>query len=390
MKASRILLATLILVGCAQAAYSEKSASENGASSVRVVAIGDIHGDYGNFLLVLEDTGLVDKRGRWTGGNSTLVQLGDVPDRGPDTLKIIEYLRKLTKQAEKAGGRVRALIGNHESMNMQGDLRYVHAGEYAAFVDRGSKKKQDRYYAATVAHIKSITPEEEWPEFDQAHRAAWEQRFPPGYVEHRVEWAPAGDLGKWVLGNDAAAKVGDSLFLHGGLNLVPPFMPLTEINTRVRTELAAPENLPDEALVNSPDGPLWNRGLATLPETDENQQAVEAMLEHYGAKRIVVGHTPILRTLLPRFGGRVIVADVGLSEHYGGATAALVLENGSAWLYQNGERIEIPTRRDEVKSYLAKLKEIAPSPELIDQYMEKLFAAEVAAEEAKNAAVEAL
>ena len=104
----------------------------------RIVAIGDIHGDYDNYMAVLKNAGVVNRRGRWAAGKTHVVQVGDIPDRGPDTLKIIEHLQKLEKQAKKAGGRLHLLIGNHEHMNIMGDLRYVHPGEYEAFETRNS------------------------------------------------------------------------------------------------------------------------------------------------------------------------------------------------------------------------------------------------------------
>ena len=106
----------------------------------RIVAIGDIHGDYQNYITVLKEAGVVNKRGKWAAGKTHVVQVGDIPDRGPDTLKIIEHLQKLEKQAKKAGGYLHLLIGNHEYMNVSGDLRYVHPGEYESFETRQSKK----------------------------------------------------------------------------------------------------------------------------------------------------------------------------------------------------------------------------------------------------------
>ena len=47
----------------------------------RIVAIGDLHGDYGNYIEALRVAGLVDKKGKWSGGNTHLVQTGDIPDR---------------------------------------------------------------------------------------------------------------------------------------------------------------------------------------------------------------------------------------------------------------------------------------------------------------------
>ena len=99
----------------------------------RIVAIGDLHGDFEAYAEVMATAGLRNAKGKWIGGKTHLVQTGDITDRGPDSKKILDDLRKLTKQAKRAGGRVHQLLGNHEMMNMLGDLRYVDLGEYLAF-----------------------------------------------------------------------------------------------------------------------------------------------------------------------------------------------------------------------------------------------------------------
>src|SRR5688500_9526644 len=83
------------------------------AAPPRIVAIGDLHGDYDAWRAIAVASGLIDARSRWTGGNATLVQMGDVVDRGPDSLKIINDLMRLQREAARRGGRVVALIGNH-------------------------------------------------------------------------------------------------------------------------------------------------------------------------------------------------------------------------------------------------------------------------------------
>ncbi len=108
----------------------------------RIVAVGDLHGDYDAWTAIARAAGLTDAKGRWAAGATTLVQMGDVADRGPDSLKIIRHLMKLQREASKRGGRVIVLVGNHEAMNMTGDLRYVHPGEYRAFVDRNSEARR--------------------------------------------------------------------------------------------------------------------------------------------------------------------------------------------------------------------------------------------------------
>src|SRR6476619_2557951 len=121
------ILILRVLMGAAFAAQGEWTDVE------RVVAVGDVHGDYTRFVAVLRSAGLIDEKGRWTGGKAHLVQTGDVLDRGADSRKVMDLLMSLEKQAAKAGGHVHALIGNHEARNLYGDLRYTTAEEFAAF-----------------------------------------------------------------------------------------------------------------------------------------------------------------------------------------------------------------------------------------------------------------
>src|SRR5215212_7829104 len=76
-----------------------------GQSSQRVVAVGDLHGDYGAWIDIARSAGLIDAKLHWAGATTTLVQAGDITDRGPDSLKIIRHLQKLDKEAASAGGR---------------------------------------------------------------------------------------------------------------------------------------------------------------------------------------------------------------------------------------------------------------------------------------------
>ena len=115
-----------------------------------MVAVGDVHGDYAEFVSVLRSAGLIDEKGRWTGGKAHLVQTGDVLDRGADSRKVMDLLMSLEKQAAKAGGRVHALIGNHEAMNLYGDLRYTTPGEFAAFRTDQSEKLRTAFWEREV------------------------------------------------------------------------------------------------------------------------------------------------------------------------------------------------------------------------------------------------
>jgi hypothetical protein len=77
------------------------------------------------------------------------------------------------------------------------------------------------------------------------------------------------------------------------------------------------------------DGPLWYRGLATMP--DDQQPAVDALLRRHGARRIVLGHTPQLPgRIRTRFGGLVALIDTGMLTSFfkGGQPSALEIQDG--------------------------------------------------------------
>src|SRR3972149_10543666 len=90
----------------------------------RVVAVGDVHGAYENFVAVLEGTGLIDARHHWIGGRAHLVQTGDVVDRGPDSRRVMDLLMELEEQAEKAGGGGPCLNRDHEGQKRARFLGY--------------------------------------------------------------------------------------------------------------------------------------------------------------------------------------------------------------------------------------------------------------------------
>jgi hypothetical protein len=327
----------------------------------RIVAIGDVHGDYDNYIEALRSAGLIDGRGRWSGGETHLVQLGDVPDRGPETHRIIEHLQRLERQASKAGGRVHTLIGNHEAMNVIGDLRYVHPGEYAALATRRSGALLEDYYQRVLAYRREQDPAYEPTEAD---RDAWFAEHPPGFIEHRQHWHPQGEFGSWVLGHPAMIRINDTLFVHGGLGATWHDLSLEEINERVRRELSDVRAAEPPLFIEDPDGPLWHRGFTygQGPEGSADAAELEALLERFGAKRIVVGHTPGFGTVMPRYDGRVLLADTGISKAYGGFVATVLIEDGAAFTRQGGETIPIPDSDEDLLAYLERIAGLQSTP----------------------------
>ena len=94
---------------------------------------------------ILRVAGIVDSGGRWAGGRTHFVQVGDIVDRGDDSRKVLDFLRRLEREAPGSGGRVHFLLGNHEVARMLGDLRLTAAGEYAAFANGDSESLRQRF-----------------------------------------------------------------------------------------------------------------------------------------------------------------------------------------------------------------------------------------------------
>ena len=84
--------------------------------SVPTFIIGDVHGQYEKFVGLLKDASLIDAADVWTGGDARLYLLGDYVDRGPGGLAVIDLLMRLRAEAVDGGGKVEALLGNHDVM----------------------------------------------------------------------------------------------------------------------------------------------------------------------------------------------------------------------------------------------------------------------------------
>jgi hypothetical protein len=322
-KPVRIVVAALIAAAPATATAQQPA---------RIVAVGDLHGDFSVWRDIGGAAGVVDRRGHWSGGRTTLVQVGDMVDRGADSLKIVHELMRLQKEAPKEGGRVIVLTGNHEAMNMLGDLRYTTAADFAEYATPRSAELRERLYTAEKARIEASYRAKDASLTSAAIHDAWIKATPLGWAEQRLAWAPDGEIGRWVLRNPAAVLVNGNLFVHGGISAEYSKLPLDEINRRVAAALEAADQAPD-SIVNSPLGPLWYRGLisrdpkvteipagATRPPIEQELQTV---LSAYGARRIIVGHTPNLAGIQILHGGRLVTIDTGNSRFYGGPPSYL-------------------------------------------------------------------
>ena len=331
----RSLLRNLLAI-TVNALASAVAAQDTFTGVDRIVAVGDVHGDYDQFLKLLQQAGVANDKGRWIGGRTHLVQTGDVLDRGPDSRKVMELLMSLTPQAQRAGGRVHALIGNHEVMNVLGDLRYVSAGEFEAFRSGNAKQLRDRAFAVLGDSTRRA---------DAAYRTQWDAAHPLGWVEHRLAFEANGRYASWLRQLNAVIRIDDYLFLHGGIGPKYATWSLPQINRGVQHALRADvEPLPGNAAEDN-EGPLWYRGLALGDESLLGAH-VDQVLAQHNVRHLVIGHTVTPGTVWPRHGGKVLMIDVGLSAVYGGPPACLIITKGVPYTLHRGQQLLLPLGTD--------------------------------------------
>ncbi len=256
----------------------------------RILAISDIHGEYDAMVAFLEQAGVIDTAGRWSWGTGHLVVLGDVFDRGPRVTESFWFLHRLEQEAERAGGRVQVVLGNHEMMVMRDDLRYVNS----------------RYTSGIVRYVG---------------------------VRYPDLFGPDMELGRWLRSKPLVLKINDIVFVHGGLapELVARGLDIETLNAIGRKSL----DLPSVGLIFSDvpklllgsTGPLWYRGyfLGSDRYPAASSEDLDAVLRFYGATAVVVGHTevgPVTRL----YDGRVFAIDVSLELL--GSFQGLLWENG--------------------------------------------------------------
>lgn len=371
----------------------------------RIIAIGDIHGSIDGLRSILKVTGLTDAAGKWTGGRAQLLQTGDYTDRGEGTRAVMDLLMSLESQAKDAGGRAIVLLGNHEVMNLVGETRDVTREIYATFADANSEKKRQQAWEnyAKLGALKKDKGEPVPAVYGQT-REAWMTTHPVGYVEYKEALSPRGKYGAWLRGKPMVTEVGGTIFMHAGIDPAAAPAKIDDLNVQLRNEikrldqfvdklidlkLATREfslqeilavasneigaantliaaakaegkepdrrrlNVPllmeaqevlkiDSWLAIHPEGALWYRGLATVKD-DPAGGPFAALLQKYGARRFVTGHTPQQsRSITIRFGGRAVLIDTGmLASVYKGRASALEIDGEKLTAYYEDGKVTL-------------------------------------------------
>jgi hypothetical protein len=368
----RRMLGALAWLACALGTAGNATAATEVSPAVwsgveRVVAFADVHGAHEELTALLQSVGVIDAGLRWSGGKTHLVSLGDLLDRGADSRKVMDLLMRLQAEATAAGGRVHVVLGNHETMNVLGDLRYVAADEFAAYAADEDPAERTREREAFLARQAGSTA------------ADFERLFPPGFFAHRRLLGPQGRYGEWLLGLPAAVHVNDTVYMHGGPSALLHDRGIERLNrdyaSVVNEYLAAESALRDAGLIEpedayaqrpdvaagrlqalppgpsrdalasaverlrradddpllGPTGPNWYRGAALCNECAE-ADVLRPFLGQTGARRVVVGHTVARNaTVVSRFDGAVVKLDAGMNRAvYRGRPAALVSEGATS------------------------------------------------------------
>jgi len=261
------------------------------------VAVGDVHGNFDGLVQILQRAKIIDEQMKWTGGRAVLVQTGDLLDRGGAVRQVLDLLMGLQKQAAAAGGEVIVLLGNHEAMNLTGDLEMVSAEAYAS--------------------------------------------FPGGEAEYRKALGLEGRYGIWLLSLPVIVQVDDTIFLHGGIGPAYSQWDLDDINQQVREALQKGDAGPDSILYDR-EGPLWFRGLAQWKE-EKLSAYLNGWLLARGARRIVTGHNPQDDGRIQmRLDGWIFLIDTGMlaSAYPGGRASALEISAGEVTaIYPSGRQL---------------------------------------------------
>ena len=267
-----------------------------------VVATSDFHGQYDVMMSLLKNNGVVNNKLQWSFGRGHFVITGDVFDRGDKVTEILWFLYRLEKEAEIAGGKLHLLLGNHEVMVLNGDLRYLHP----KYVEVATKLNQP-----------------------------FEQLYGKGTV-----------LGDWLRSKPVLVKINNMLFAHGGFHpsLAQEKRTLKSINNvfksnLVKSELAKPREGWGKYLHKS-NGPIWYRGY--FKDDGASAQEIDLLLEHFDISHLVVGHTS-QKQVETRHHGRVIAIDSSIKK---GSYGELLFVDGDKLWRGNLKGIKLPLVSD--------------------------------------------
>ncbi|TQV89645.1 metallophosphoesterase [Aliikangiella coralliicola] len=331
-----------------------------------IYVVGDIHGAYTEIHATLRQLKLIDEQDKWIGGSAHFVSLGDLMDRGPATRKVIDLFMRLQVEAIAAGGRFHIVAGNHEVMNLIGDLRYVSDEEIDEFAADETDEIRQAAYQKYLKVNRHTDNEKTKAEFDQQYRK--------GFFAQQLAYQPTSHYGKWLMELPYVIKINEQIFAHGGLSKNVNGKSLEELNEELKETLSdylkswlslnkgqrlafyPPYKQRDhfvkplknsrgkkaytkskKKLLLSKNSPTWYRGNAICHPYFESDN-LKRTLKQWDATRLWVGHTTSQqRKPLDRLDGQLIILDTGmLKPYYKGEPWAAKIDENNEVTFING------------------------------------------------------
>ncbi len=266
-----------------------------------LVIISDIHGQYDLMVELLRSHSVIDENLNWSFGTGHLVINGDILGRGDKVTEALWLAYTLEDQAIAAGGRLHYLLGNHELMLLENDLRYLN-------------RKYIRAARLMKMSVKKM------------------------HNEQSV-------LGNWLRKRPVVITIDSLLITHAGIS--PDFvgrqLTVHDVNQMfyeniLNTSKNSPNRAKDILFLTSPKGPMWYRGY--FGEEDLDEKDLDDILDYFGSKRVIVGHTSV-DMITPLFGGRVLAVDSSIKN--GRTGEILIIQNGELFRGSiNGIKYKFP------------------------------------------------
>lgn len=295
----------------------------------RIIAVGDLHGDLSKAREALNMAGVLSSDGRdlWTGGETVLVQVGDILDRGEDEIAILSLLRSLDMQARAEGGAVFQVNGNHETINVEGDFRYVDSGGFDECTDF-LEYLNECDHNWEEAFVNWINVSAQWKEDRKKSQNYWgpwklvkRQR---GVIARSILLQPGGPLARELARHPVVLKLNDWVFCHGGLLPHHVGYGIERMNREVSTWMRGEherDTTPSFPFIATRgyDSVVWSRlysrDTSDLVDYQISQihRILEDTLQAVGAKAMVVGHTPQTAGVNCEYGCSIWRVDVGMS-----------------------------------------------------------------------------
>ncbi|MCG8578688.1 MAG: metallophosphoesterase [Bacteroidales bacterium] len=252
-----------------------------------LAVLSDIHGQYDLFIRLLKASSIIDSNGNWNYNDGHLVIIGDAFDRGDKVTETLWHILKLADQASQKGGGVHYLLGNHDIMVLNADLRYIN---------------------------------EKYNDVEEKTGISYDQLFGKNTL-----------MGQWLRACPVVLRINNIAFNHAGLSMdmVNSGQTIKGINQTFATGII--DNNKDSiradkelALLARSSGPIWYRGY--FRDTTLTNASIDSILHHFNVDHIVVGHTSMERVEV-LFDHRILAADTSIKR--GEKGELLIIENNS-------------------------------------------------------------